>query len=247
MISQLRLEHSSLGVAKVWIYEIFFNINICVDYSLKMFFSLLYVYCSLSFNHFASLCSLPSVTFSNFCSSSSMNNSSPFIVCYSDHKKLNTSRRPTACITSRIQSYMTYKWSNNRSMRIKVNTAGFETGIQGLNRQQLSYSWRIFRVIQSWTRHSITLRGTCRVDRKSRFVHLFWRLWLVEKLISASHDGIILLILSHRDKNRDLISVLLNWLLVLNVDLISDWSYRQLESFPSNRFRPISIFGHVIH
>ena len=132
----------------------------------------------------------------------------------------------------------TYKWSNDRPIRIKLNTAGFETGIQGLNGQQLRYSWRIFRGIQSWTRQPITLRGTCRVDRKSRFVHFFWRLSLVETLISASHDGIILLILSHRDKNRDLISVLLNWLLVLNVDLISDLSYWQLESF---------LFEHVIH
>ena len=29
---------------------------------------------------------------------------------------------------------------------------------------------------------------------------------------------------------------------IYNVDPISDWSYRHLESFPLNRFRPISIF-----
>ena len=239
MISQLRLEHSSLGVvAKVWIYELSLNVNISVDYSLKMLFSLLYVYCSLVFNDVTSFCSLPSVTLSNFCSISSMNNRSPSIVCYSDHKK-NEYIYEAHCMHHYTHTVIhTYKWSNDRPIRIKLNTAGFETGIQGLNGQQLRYSWRIFRGIQSWTRQPITLRGTCRVDRKSRFVHFFWRLSLVETLISASHDGIILLILSHRDKNRDLISVLLNWLLVLNVDLISDWSYWQLESF---------LFEHVIH
>ena len=31
----------------------------------------------------------------------------------------------------------TYTWLNDRSMSIKLNSAGFETGFQRLNRQQL--------------------------------------------------------------------------------------------------------------
>ena len=42
----------------------------------------------------------------------------------------------------------------------------------------------------------------------------------MEKLISASHDGMILLISSHRDKNRDLISVLLK--LITSLERRSD-------------------------
>ena len=132
-----------------------------------MFFSLLYVYCTLAFNDITSFCSLPSVTLSNFCSSSSMNNRSPSTVCYSDHKKIKYIHE-AHCMHHYTHTVIhTYKWSNDRSIRIKLNTAGFETGIQGLNRQQLRHSWRIFRGIQSWTRQPITLRGTCRVDRKS--------------------------------------------------------------------------------
>ena len=119
MISQLRLEHSSLGVvAKVWIYELSLNINISVDYSLKMLFSLLYVYCSLAFNDVTSFCSLPSVTLSNFCSISSMNNRSPSIVCYSDHKK-NEYIYEAHCMHHYTHTVIhTYKWSNDRSIRI---------------------------------------------------------------------------------------------------------------------------------
>lgn len=76
--------------------------------ALDVFFVVLYV--SLAFNDITSFCSLPSVTLSNFSPSFSMNDRSSSIVCYSDQKKsftkLNTSRKPTAYITSRIQSYI---------------------------------------------------------------------------------------------------------------------------------------------
>ena len=75
-----------------------------------VFFVVLYVDFSLAFNDITSFCSLPSVTLSNLFSSSSMNDRSSSIVCYSDQKKsitkLNTSRKPPAYITSRIQSYI---------------------------------------------------------------------------------------------------------------------------------------------
>ena len=140
----------------------------------------------------------------------------------------------------------TYKWSNDRSIRIKLNTAEFER----YSRAESSTVTLLMADISRKTIMDKTTHNSQRyVSRGSQIAlcPFVWRLSLVEKLISASHDGMILLISSHRYKNRDLISVLLNWLLVLNVDLISDWSYYQLESFPSNRFWPISIFGHVIH
>lgn len=76
--------------------------------ALDVFFVVLYVDFSLAFHDITSFCSLPSVTLSNFSPCFSMNDRSSSIVCYSDQKKsftkLNTSRKPTAYITSRIQS-----------------------------------------------------------------------------------------------------------------------------------------------
>ena len=161
-------------------------------------------------------------------------------------KKLNTTRRPTACITTRIQSYihtsgqMIGRWGSTKYCGIWDWYSGAESSTITLLMADISRNTIMDKTTHNSQRY---------VSRGSQIplCPFFWRLSLVEKLISTSHDGIILLISSHRYKNRDLISVLLNWLLVLNVDLISDWSYCQLESFPSNRFRPISIFEHVIH
>ena len=73
----------------------------------KFFFVVACVgYYSLVFNGITSFCSLPSVTLSNFSSSSSMNNRCLPLSASQITKKLNTTRRPTACITTRIQPYI---------------------------------------------------------------------------------------------------------------------------------------------